>query len=100
MNQETTPSPTELDLSTAPDEVWLYGQGERLAQAHASGSTESIPAQDGDAEADVVIVTTRGARSDRLQGRGSSISGLVPQRQGQFGDRDLGRSLAPAIHRS
>ncbi|MFG2358800.1 nitroreductase family deazaflavin-dependent oxidoreductase [Streptomyces sp. NPDC048521] len=67
MTERTEPEqPTaDMDLSVMPDEVWVHDQARLVGTAIESGTTDSIAVDYNGTHAQLVILTTRGAKSGR-----------------------------------
>ncbi|WP_409468615.1 nitroreductase family deazaflavin-dependent oxidoreductase [Streptomyces sp. HC307] len=66
--QEEPEQPTaDMDLSVLPDEVWVQDQARLVGTALETGTTESIAVEYGGTKTQLVILTTRGARTGRTR---------------------------------
>nr|WP_258055493.1 nitroreductase family deazaflavin-dependent oxidoreductase [Streptomyces sp. Ru62] len=68
MTERDANQPTaDMDLSVMPDEVWVYDQARLVEAATESGTTESIAVEYDGTRAQMVILTTRGAKTGRYR---------------------------------
>lgn len=61
-NEQTQPT-ADMDLSVLPDEAWIFDQQQLVAKVTESGNTESIAVDFGGSVTQLVILTTRGAKT-------------------------------------
>ncbi|MFF0465416.1 nitroreductase family deazaflavin-dependent oxidoreductase [Streptomyces mexicanus] len=68
MTERDADQPTaDMDLSVMPDEVWVHDQARLVAAATEAGTTDAIAVEFDGTRAELVILTTRGARSGRYR---------------------------------
>jgi deazaflavin-dependent oxidoreductase (nitroreductase family) len=56
-----------MDLSVMPDEVWIHDQARLVGTAVETGTTESIAVEYDGTLAQLVVLTTRGAKTGRTR---------------------------------
>ncbi|GLX49151.1 nitroreductase [Streptomyces hygroscopicus subsp. hygroscopicus] len=66
MAERDAEQPTaDMDLSVMPDQVWVHDQARLVAAATEAGTTDAIAVDYDGAHAQLVILTTRGAKTGR-----------------------------------
>ncbi|MGW6463637.1 nitroreductase family deazaflavin-dependent oxidoreductase [Streptomyces rubiginosohelvolus] len=67
MSEQPEPQqPTaDMDLSVLPDDAWVFDQARLVQTATESGTTESIAVEHEGVTAQLIVITTRGARTGR-----------------------------------